>query len=149
VQVLGVSLSMSGCLCFRVGVFLGGCKYWECHWVWVGACVLGWEYSWVGASTGRVCEYECVLVWFVSMSSMCVCALCGSWIWVACVCVCACVCFVWFVSLSCMCVRAYMSVCVPCILPEVVIWGPKGGCFRNVNWVLVPQLATIKLMTQR
>jgi len=32
----------------------------------------------------RVCvlcvvrEYECVLVWFVSMSSMCVCALCGS-----------------------------------------------------------------------
>ena len=22
--------------------------------------------------------------------------------------------------------------------PEVVIWGPKWGCFWNVNWVLVP-----------
>jgi len=33
-------------------------------------------------------------------------------------------------------------------IPEVVIWGPKRGCFWNVNWVLVPQLATIKLRTQ-
>jgi hypothetical protein len=34
-------------------------------------------------------------------------------------------------------------------VPEGVIWGPKQGCFRNVNWALVPQLATIKLRTQR
>jgi hypothetical protein len=34
------------------------------------------------------------------------------------------------------------------LFPEVVIWGPNWGCFWNVIWVLVPQLATIKLRTQ-
>ena len=37
----------------------------------------------------------------------------------------------------------YIFGVIICNLTEVVIWGPKQGWFRNVNWVWWPGLATI------